>query len=90
MEKVRIGIVGSKFAATLHVQAYRKNPYAQVVAAASPGPRLPDFCKEHDISSFYSSGGYSYALEKADTTKRRSSRALRNLWKSRDIHLTTR
>jgi len=64
MGKVRIGIVGSKFAAALHVQAYRKNLYAQVVAAASPGPRLPDFCREYGISSFYSD--YHDMLEKAE------------------------
>ena len=64
MEKVRIGIVGSKFAAALHVQAYKRNPHAQIVAAASPGPGLPGFCKEHDIPSCYSD--YREMLEKAE------------------------
>ena len=63
MEKVRIGIVGSKFAATLHIQAYKRNPYAQIVAAASPGPALPGFCNEHGIPSCYSD--YREMLEKA-------------------------
>jgi predicted dehydrogenase len=54
MEKVRIGIVGSKFAAMLHLEAYKRNPHAQVVAAASPGPQLPEFCRKHNIPSFYS------------------------------------
>ena len=53
MEKVRVGIVGSKFAATLHVEAYKRNSYAQVIAAASLDPDLPDFCTKHGIPSFY-------------------------------------
>lgn len=64
MEKVRIGIVGSKFAAMLHAQAYKTNPYAQVVASASPNPDLPEFCKEHNIPSFYKD--YRRMLEEAD------------------------
>ncbi len=64
MEKVRIGIVGSKFAATLHVEAYKRNMYAQVVAAASLDPELPDFCKEYNIPSFYN--GYQEMIEKAE------------------------
>jgi len=64
MERVRVGIVGSKFAATLHVQAYRTNPHAQIVAAASPGPDLARFCREHDIPSFYSD--YQEMLKRAE------------------------
>jgi predicted dehydrogenase len=64
MEKVRIGIVGSKFAATLHVQAYKRNPYAQVMAAASLDSDLPDFCREHGIPSSYSD--YHEMLQKAE------------------------
>lgn len=64
MEEVRIGIVGSKFAAELHIEAYKRNPHARIVAAASPGPALPHFCKEHDISSFYSD--YRDMLEKSE------------------------
>ncbi len=64
MEKVRIGIVGSKFAATLHVHAYGRNPYAQIVAVASLDSELPDFCSEHNIPSFYSD--YREMLEKAE------------------------
>ena len=64
MEKVRIGVVGSKFAAMLHVEAYKRNIYAQVVAASSPGPGLPTFCEEHDIPSFYSD--YRDMLDKSE------------------------
>ena len=64
MKKVRIGIVGSKFSATLHAQAYARNPYAQIAAAASLGPELPDFCKEHNIPSPYRD--YRDMLEKSE------------------------
>jgi predicted dehydrogenase len=64
MKEVRIGIVGSQFAATLHVQAYKRNPYARVVAAASLDPDLPDFCEKHNIPSSYN--GYQDMLEGAE------------------------
>ena len=35
MDKVRIGIVGSKFAAGFHCDAYRRHPAAEVVAVAA-------------------------------------------------------
>ena len=64
MENVRIGIVGSQFAATLHVEAYKRNPYAQIMAAASLDSDLPDFCRKHNIPSFYND--YHKMLERAD------------------------
>lgn len=64
MEKVRVGIVGSKFAATLHIQAYNRNPYAQIAALASTAQDLPDFCKKYIIPSFYND--YHRMLEEAD------------------------
>jgi len=64
MEKVRIGLVGSKFAATLHVQAYKRNPHAQIVAVASLDSDLPDFCKEHNIPAFYND--YREMIEKSE------------------------
>jgi predicted dehydrogenase len=35
MDKLRVGIVGSKFAATLHAECYRRNEKVQMVAVAS-------------------------------------------------------
>lgn len=35
MEKVRIGIVGSKFAADFHADSYARNPQAEIVAVAA-------------------------------------------------------
>ena len=64
MEKVRIGIVGSKFAATLHIQAYRRNPHARIAAVASTSVNLPDFCKEHNIPASYNN--HCEMLEKAE------------------------
>ncbi|MFC1716925.1 Gfo/Idh/MocA family protein [Candidatus Poribacteria bacterium] len=64
MEKVRIGIVGSKFSATLHIHAYEQNPYVQVVATASLDPSLPDFCKEHDIPHYYND--YREMIDKSE------------------------
>jgi len=66
MEKMRVGIVGSKFAATLHVEAYRRNLHAQVVAASSLDSDLPDFCGEHNIPSFYKDYHEMIAKEEID------------------------
>ena len=38
MSKVRAGIIGSKFAARLHAEAYLRNPAVELYAAASPKP----------------------------------------------------
>lgn len=52
MKRVRVGIVGSRFAARLHAEAYRRCPYAEVVAvAALHKPEV--FCKELEIPSSY-------------------------------------
>lgn len=64
MEKVRIGIVGSKFAASLHVDAYKRNLHAQVMAVSSLDPDLPNFCKKNNIPSFYDD--YHKMLEKEE------------------------
>lgn len=61
MEKARVGIVGSKFAAALHIQAYKRNPYAQIVAIASTARDLPDFCDKYNIPLFYND--YNKMLE---------------------------
>ncbi|MHC4682358.1 MAG: hypothetical protein ACYTEK_27180 [Planctomycetota bacterium] len=35
MDKLRVGIVGSKFAATLHAECYRRNNKVEIVAVAA-------------------------------------------------------
>ena len=53
MEKVRVGIVGSRFAAGLHAEAYRRCPQAEVIAAAAID-NLEKFCKQYQIPESYS------------------------------------
>jgi predicted dehydrogenase len=49
-DKVRIGIVGSRFVASLHAEALQQVPGAEIVAAASPDPEhVWDFHKKFDI-----------------------------------------
>jgi predicted dehydrogenase len=52
MKKVRVAIVGSKFAAGLHAHAYAKLPHVEVVAAAAID-NLEPFCKANGIRKSY-------------------------------------
>ena len=52
MDKVRIGIVGSKFAAGFHCDAYRRHPAAEVVAVAAID-NLEQISREHGIPDTY-------------------------------------
>ena len=52
METVRIGIIGSRFAAGLHAHAYHRLPQAKVVAAAAID-NLKPFCKQYRIPNAY-------------------------------------
>lgn len=52
MDKVRVGIVGAQFAASLHAEAYRRCPYAEVAAVASLD-NLENFCKTWQVSDGY-------------------------------------
>ena len=54
LRKVRIGIVGSKFAANLHATAYSRCPQADVVAVAAPD-NLHEFADEFGIPERYNS-----------------------------------
>jgi len=50
MDTVGVGITGAAFAGGLHADAYRRCPYAEVVAAHDMDPeRLGEFCKAHGI-----------------------------------------
>src|SRR3972149_8628128 len=47
---VRVGIIGSQYAAHLHAEGLRPVPEAEVVAAASPNPEhVWDFHRRFDI-----------------------------------------
>jgi predicted dehydrogenase len=47
--KVRIGIVGSKFAASFHADSYRRNEHAELAAIAAID-NLPEFSKQWNSS----------------------------------------
>ena len=55
MDRVKIGLVGSGFAAALHMEAYKQiygiEPW--VAAVASPSERAGDFAREYGIPSVY-------------------------------------
>lgn len=64
-KKVKVGIVGSKFAAKFHYNGYKNCPYAEVVAVASPNKEhVEAFCKERNILKYYTN--YQKMLEKED------------------------
>ena len=52
MEKVRVGIVGSRFAAGLHAHAYHQLPHVEVVAASAID-NLKPFCQTNGIEHAY-------------------------------------
>ncbi len=54
MDKVRVAIVGSEFAAGLHARAMKRNPHALIVAACSiDAPSLARFVKNYDVPDAY-------------------------------------
>jgi len=53
VKPVHVGIIGSKFAATLHAESYRRLPGVQMIAAASLEVDLPEFCRQYGIPSHY-------------------------------------
>lgn len=62
-DKVRIGIVGSKFAADFHADCYRRNPRVEIVAAAAID-NLEQFAGKWRIPNTYSD--YREMLERDD------------------------
>jgi predicted dehydrogenase len=63
MDKVKVGIVGSRFAAGLHAEAYKRCPNAEVSAVAAID-NLEEFKKKHNIPKAYAD--YREMLKKAD------------------------
>jgi myo-inositol 2-dehydrogenase/D-chiro-inositol 1-dehydrogenase len=54
MSKVKVGLIGSQFGATLHIEAFAKIPDAEVVAAASPTrAHVEEFTRRHSIPKAY-------------------------------------
>ena len=48
MEKVRIGMIGSKFAADFHADSHARNPYAEIVSVAALDG-LEEYCKKWNV-----------------------------------------
>lgn len=63
MEKVKVGIIGSGFAANLHVKAYQRCANAEVIAAAAID-NLENFCRQNKIPKAYDD--YREVLKKED------------------------
>lgn len=50
MERVKVGIIGSRAAASVHAESFARVPNCEVVAVASPNlHHVVDFAKQHDI-----------------------------------------
>ena len=65
MDKVKIGIVGSKFAAMLHAESYKRCIYADM-QSVSAIDNLDEFADEYKIPNLYED--YHQMLEKEDIT----------------------
>ncbi|MFH1613187.1 MAG: Gfo/Idh/MocA family oxidoreductase [bacterium] len=63
MERVRVAIIGSKFSASLHIDAYKRLNYVDVIAVAAID-NLEEFGSKHNISNLYSD--YKKMLERND------------------------
>jgi predicted dehydrogenase len=63
MEKVKVGIIGSGFAANLHAKAYQRCANAEVIAAAAID-NLENFCRQNKIPKAYDD--YREMLKKED------------------------
>src|SRR5258706_13375882 len=54
MSKVKVGLIGSQFGATLHIEAFTKVPDAEVLAVASPTKaHVEEFARKHGIPDAY-------------------------------------
>lgn len=65
MDKVRVAIIGSEFAAGLHARALKRSPYTEIVAACGiDAPSLARFVKSYGIP--YSYDNYEKMFERDD------------------------
>ena len=67
MDKVRVAIVGSEFAAGLHARAMKRNPFVEIVAACSiDAPSLDRFVKAYDVPEKYDDYNKMFARKDVD------------------------
>ncbi len=67
MDKVRVAIVGSEFAAGLHARAMKRNPHVEIVGACSiDAPSLERFVKAYDIPDKYADYNEMFARKDVD------------------------
>jgi len=67
MEKVRVAIVGSEFAAGFHARSLRRSPYTEIVAACSIDvPSLKRFVKTYEIPHSYEDYNEMFARKDVD------------------------
>ncbi len=52
MDKLKIGIVGSKFAGMIHAESYKRYLFAEMHAVAALD-NLPEFADEYNITKRY-------------------------------------
>ena len=65
MDRVRVGLVGSQFVSTIHAEAFRRVPNAEVVAVASPTRKhVKAFAETHGIPHVFTD--YMKMLERDD------------------------
>jgi predicted dehydrogenase len=64
-ETVRVGIVGSRFAAGLHAESYKRLPYVKVVAVAAKD-NLKEFGDQHGIADRYEDAAELFARKDID------------------------
>jgi myo-inositol 2-dehydrogenase/D-chiro-inositol 1-dehydrogenase len=65
VEQVGVGIIGTGFIGSVHVEAFRHNPEARIVAVASPtAGRAEAFARQHAIPNHYQD--YRAMLERSD------------------------
>jgi myo-inositol 2-dehydrogenase/D-chiro-inositol 1-dehydrogenase len=65
VDQIGVGIIGSGFIASIHVEAFSRVPEARVVALASPTPgRAEALARQHQIPHYYQD--YRALLERSD------------------------
>ena len=65
MDKVRVGIVGSRFSAMLHIHAYHALPHVEVVACAAID-NLKEFATENNVPDTYEDYNEMFARDDID------------------------
>lgn len=63
--RIRVGIVGSKFAAGLHAESYKRLPYVELVAVAAKD-NLDEFGGQYGIADRYEDAEEMYARDDID------------------------